>query len=456
MYIRNINISLQQWAERKDRKPLVLRGARQVGKTTSVNLFASEFDQYLYFNLDIASEKKIFDDKDLSFEELLKAIFFYKGVSPHSGRILIFIDEIQNSPAAVAWLRYFYEQAPHLYVISAGSLLESLIDRHISFPVGRVEYLFLHPLTFDEFLRATGETSAYDVLNEYPIPSYAHDKLLKLYRTYCLIGGMPEIVAHYAKHKDIVLLSNIYDSLLTSYFDDVEKYASSDTKATVIRHAISSVPLEAGKRIHFHNFGQSNYQSKEMGEALRTLEKAMILHLIYPCTSAKMPMEPDMKKSPKLLFLDTGMMNYRAGLQKEIFGTKDLQSIYEGRVSEHIIGQELIARGRYLADRPSFWVREKKQSSAEVDYVIKHDDRLIPIEVKSGAEGRLRSLHLFMDEAPHSIAVRIYSGMFSVEQIKTLMGKPFTLINLPFYSTCRIDTVLKQISIQDSTPVKLL
>jgi len=445
MFNRNLKVYLKEWADRKDRKPLVLRGARQVGKTTTINLFAIEFDQYLYFNLDIAGEKKIFDNKDISFDELLKSIYFYKGVSPHQGTTLIFIDEIQNSPFAVAWLRYFHEQAPHIHVIAAGSLLESLIDRHISFPVGRVEYLFMHPLTFDEFLRAMEETAAYDAIHQFPVPAYAHEKLLKLYRTYCLIGGMPEIVANYAEYRDVVRLSHVYDALLISYSDDVEKYASGNAKAAVIRHAISSVSFEAGKRIHFHNFGESKYTSKDMGEALRTLEKAMIISLLYPCTSPRLPLEPNMKRSPKILFLDTGIMNYRAGLQREIFGTNDIQSVYEGRVAEHIVGQELMSRGRYLVDRPSFWVREKKQSSAEVDFVIQHSGRLIPIEVKSGADGRLRSLHLFMDESTHDCAVRIFSGTYNVERIKNLNGKPFSLVNLPYYCTCRLDAILERI-----------
>jgi predicted AAA+ superfamily ATPase len=439
MYERNILKDLREWASRPDRKPLVLRGARQVGKTTAVNIFSREYDTFLSFNLDIESEKELFEDRKLTFDELMKALYFYKNKPVTSGKTLIFIDEIQNSPYAVERMRYFYESAPHLHVIAAGSLLESLIDRRISFPVGRVEYLFMRPLTFDEFLRAMKEQSAYEALMEYPVPSYAHEKLMKLFHTYCLIGGMPEIVAQYAEHGDIVALSRIYDALLTAYSDDVEKYASSSAKAVVIRHAIASASREAGQRIHFQNFGNSNYKSREMGEALRTLEKAMLIDVLYPVTQTRLPLAPDGKKSPKLLFLDTGLLNYRAGLQKELFAAADIQSVYQGKIAEHIVGQELISRIRYSVDRPSFWVREKKQSTAEVDYVIINNDRIIPVEVKSGAEGRLRSLHLFMDDAPHSVAVRMYGGKYGIERIKTPAGKPFTLINLPYYCACMID-----------------
>jgi uncharacterized protein len=439
MYARKILQDLREWSVRPDRKPLVLRGARQVGKTTAVNLFSREYECYLSYNLDIGNDKALFDDKNLSFEDFVKALYFYKDMPVTSAKTLIFIDEIQNSPHAVERMRYFYEKAPHLHVISAGSLLESLIDRHISFPVGRVEYLYMRPLTFDEFLLAIKENGSYDALMQNPAPSYAHEKLLKLFHDYSLIGGMPEIVARYAEHGDIVKLSRIYDLLLTAYSDDVEKYASSPSKASLIRHAISAVPQEAGRRIRFQNFGNSNYRSREMGEALRTLEKAMLIDILYPVTQTRLPLSPDGRKSPKLLFLDTGLLNYRAGFQKELFTATDIQSVYQGRIAEHIVGQELISRARYSIDHPSFWVREKKQSKAEVDYIILNNNRIIPIEVKSGAEGRLRSLHQFMDDAPHATAVRIYSGPYKIDRLNTAAGKPFTLINLPFYCTCVID-----------------
>ncbi len=163
MFDRDILKSLSHWKEKKDRKPLILRGARQVGKTTAISLFSEQFDHYLYLNLEIKSERDIFE-KDYSIEELLQAIFFYKNQQTPTGSVLIFIDEIQNCASAVSYLRYFYEVFPDLHVIAAGSLLETLIDTHISFPVGRVEYLVMKPLSFKEFLNAVSETASLDIL----------------------------------------------------------------------------------------------------------------------------------------------------------------------------------------------------------------------------------------------------------------------------------------------------
>ncbi len=433
MFDRDILKSLSHWKEKKDRKPLILRGARQVGKTTAISLFSEQFDHYLYLNLEIKSERDIFE-KDYSIEELLQAIFFYKNQQTPTGSVLIFIDEIQNCASAVSYLRYFYEVFPDLHVIAAGSLLETLIDTHISFPVGRVEYLVMKPLSFKEFLNAVSETASLDILNKTaPVPDFAHDKLLKLFNTYTIIGGMPEIVQKYSDKKDILALNSIYDSLIVSYLDDVEKYARNRTMANVIRHAVSHAFYEAGNRIKFQGFGNSNYKSREMSEALKVLEKAMLIYLIYPSSSVFPPLQPNTKKSPRLQVLDTGMLNYFGGFQKDLFGANGIDSVYQGKIAEHIVGQELLAAETSALFKLKFWNREKKQSNAEVDFLIQYENLLIPIEVKSAATGRLRSLHQFIDRAPHQYAVRIYSGKLEINRIATLNGNEFTLLNLPFY-----------------------
>ncbi|GAH78166.1 unnamed protein product, partial [marine sediment metagenome] len=181
---------------------------------------------------------------------------------------LIFIDEIQNSPNAVSMLRYFYESAKEFFVITAGSLLESLIDRQISFPVGRVDYLYMKPLTFNEYVNVIEDKSIIEVLNQVPCPDFAHEKLLGLFYKYTLTGGMPEVVSVYSENQNIVELNPIYESLLQSYLDDVEKYARNNTLARVMRHAIESSFYEAGSRIRFEGFGRSLYKSREMSEAL--------------------------------------------------------------------------------------------------------------------------------------------------------------------------------------------
>ena len=443
MFNRVILEELSAWANKNDRKPLILRGARQVGKTTAVNLFSEYFDQYLYLNLEKKEERNIFE-QGYPIDELIQAIFFYKNQEMGKGRILLFIDEIQASPSAVVYLRFFYESFPGLFIIAAGSLLETLIDTHISFPVGRVEYLVMKPLNFQEFLNAQNEEHSLDIINnKIPVPDFAHDKLMKLFHTYSIIGGMPEIVQKYSEQKDIIALNNIFDSLIVSYLDDVEKYARNHSMANVIRHAVSNAFYEAGKRIKFQGFGNSGYKSREMGEALKVLEKAMLIYLVYPSSSVKVPLVPNTRKAPKLQVLDTGMLNYFGGFQKEIFGTNDIDSVYQGKIAEHIVGQELLACQTSPLYKLNFWSREKKQSNAEIDFLIQHEDLVIPVEVKSGAIGRLRSLHQFIDRTSHKYAVRLYSGKVEISQIETLNGKAFTLLNLPFYLAGRIPEYLE-------------
>ena len=443
MFARLLHNQLEEWFRKPNRKPLILRGARQVGKTTLVSLFAKRFKQTIQLNLEHKEDRELFE-RGYTIHELMDAIFFLNNKNRQEADTLLFIDEIQNSSSAVAMLRYFYEDYPELPVIAAGSLLETLLDRHISFPVGRVEYLRVHPLTFEEFLLATGEEQAAAMLNRIPLPAMAHDKLLKLFHRYALIGGMPEVVQVYAKDKDLTQLAPVYDSLITAYLDDVEKYSPRTSQTPVLRHVIQSSFREAGNRIKLAGFGQSNYGSREIDKSLQVLEKALLLQRLYPVTDTQLPLTPNHKRSPKLQLLDTGLMNYFAGLQTEVFGTTDLNAVYGGKVIEHLVGQELYASQASMLFKLHFWIREKKQSNAEVDFVLAHENRVIPVEVKSGASGRLRSLHQFIDRADHALAIRLYAGKFSVEKAVTLAGKEYQLVNLPYYLVSRIERYLDE------------
>ncbi|MEA1946144.1 MAG: AAA family ATPase [Thermodesulfobacteriota bacterium] len=433
MFFRNIINELRIWADEKDRKPLILRGARQVGKTTAVEIFSDDFDQYIYLNLEKNEDSEIFNH-GLPVEDLIQSIYLSKNITPSQGKTLVFIDEIQNSPQAIAQLRYFYESAKKLHIIAAGSLLEVMIgEPGPAFPVGRVQYMYLYPLTFEEFLAASGEDQALKCYHTIPFPDFAFTRLLKLFHRYTLIGGMPEIVGKYIENKDIAAIAPVYQGLLVAYLDDVSKYARNTTMAQVIRHAIESAPLEAGQRIKFQGFGNSNYKSREMGEALRMLERAMLIYLLYPSTVTQPPVRPDLKKSPRLQFLDTGLINYFAGLQDYYFKMENLHSFYKGLLAEHIVGQELLALDMKTSRKPSFWIREKKQSNAEVDFIIPFKQHIIPVEVKSGKTGALRSLHQFMIRADHPFAVRLYAGSAEKTQTSTPDGKSYTLLNLPYF-----------------------
>jgi len=438
MFKRDIIYELENWRLSSNRKPLILRGARQVGKTTAINIFAKQFDQYINLNLERPEDSEIFE-KYPNTTDLIQAIFLIKNKQRNIQNTLLFIDEIQEVPAAITQLRYFYEQAPDIYVIAAGSLLETLFDKSISFPVGRIEYRAIRPVSFYEFLEASEEKAVLELINKIPIPEYAHDKLLKLFNTYALLGGMPEIIENYIKNNDLTSLKRIYESLLVSYMDDVEKYARNSTQVQLIRHAISSSFDEAGKRIKFHGFGKSNYGSREMGEGLRILEQAMLIKLVYPSTRIENPLVPNKRKSPRLHVLDTGLLNYFVGIQQELIGIKDLSSSYSGIVAEHIVGQELLAKEYNIFNDINFWIREKKTSTAELDYLYKSKNLIIPIEVKSGPTGKLKSLHLFMDIANHNLAIRIYSGNLSINKVITLQNKEYYLLNLPYYLISKLD-----------------
>ncbi len=442
LFPRKIVRVLENWADTKSRKPLILRGARQVGKTTAIDIFGRQFDQYLKLNLDKREDAAVFE-RGLSVHETMQAIRLHLNKPSVKDRTLLFLDEIQNSPGAIQAMRYFHEETDaNLFVIGAGSLLETLIARdNISFPVGRVEYRFMWPLTFAEFLKATGKEQALDYLNDMSVPDVAHDALQKEYRTYMFVGGMPEIVGEYARTAEVPSLARIYQSLFLSFQDDVEKYAPGRTTAQVIRHAIQSVPFEAGKRIRFHGFGNSNYGSREMGEALRTLEKAMLLKLIYPTTQTRLPLAPNQKRAPRLQFLDTGLMCYSVGLQGRLFEPMEIESVYNGVLAEHVVGQELLA-GSQTGSAPVFWVREKKQSNAEIDFLMQHQGRVVPVEVKSGKPGSLRSLQAFVDESGVDLAVRLYSGHLHVQEAVTSKGNTYQLHNLPIYMASRIGNYL--------------
>ena len=421
------------------RKPLVIRGARQVGKTTLVNQFAAQYEQYIYLNLELSEDKEPFENFT-SIENLINTLFFLKNKTlAKKSTTLIFIDEIQEVPKALNILRYFYELVPEISVIAAGSMLETLFDKNISFPIGRVEYKVIRPVSFPEFLSAIDETAALEQLTQVPLAAFAQTKLLNLFHTYALIGGMPEIVQNYATHKDLVILGPIYDSLISGYMDDVEKYAKSNSQILHLRHCIQSSFAQAGKRIKFEGFGNSAYKSREMGESLRTLEKALLMQLVYPSTTATLPMVPDIKKSPRLQILDSGLLNYFVGIQKEIIGTDDLNSIYQGTLIEHLIGQELLAFQYNALSALHFWVREKKESTAEVDYLFQYDGLIIPIEVKSGKEGTLKSLHSYMDIAPHNFAIRFYAGALNITAAITQKGKHYQILNLPYYLGSQIE-----------------
>ncbi|MCQ2250954.1 MAG: AAA family ATPase [Bacteroidales bacterium] len=441
IYQREALQNLREWKDKAERKPLILRGPRQVGKTTLVDIFSKDFESYVYLNLEIEENAKIFESNK-NINEIITTIFFIGGKKINQTSSLLFIDEIQNSAQAVMMLRYFYEQAPWLYVISAGSLLENLEKKNVSFPVGRVEYMALRPFSFKEYAWANLGEDVYNAINSVSIPGAYHSKLIKEFNTYTLIGGMPEVVSNYIKYRDILKLNGIYDTLLTAYRDDIEKYAPRESITKAMRYIMEYGFPYACQEIVLGGFAGSAYKSREIGEAFSQLSKSMLVELVYPATSTEIPAPPDMKRRPKLLWLDTGIVNYASGLRKEILGANDILDVYKGKIAEHIVGQELISTDNRCSLRRSYWVRNKQGSDAEMDFTIQKDNKMIPIEVKAGTNAHLKSLHIYMDESDQNVAVRIWSNPMQIDEIKTPKGKTFKLINLPFYYVSKIHEIL--------------
>ncbi|MDR1744081.1 MAG: AAA family ATPase [Dysgonamonadaceae bacterium] len=432
MFKRKIEQELTRWASSRYRKPLILRGARQTGKTTVIRRFASNFENFLSIDLEKKTARALFESTD-NVGELMPLLFLYCNVKRREGRTLLFIDEIQNSPHTVRLLRYFYEEMPEIHVIAAGSLLETILDKHVSIPVGRVEYMALHPCSFTEFLNATGEERYVQPVLEAAIPQSLHDELTRFFRQFALIGGMPEAVARYAAEKDVVSLSSVYNQLLNTYKTDVEKYAETNTQAAVIRYILDAGMPFAGEAITFGGFAASPYKARETGEAFRTLQKAMLLELVYPVTSAIMPVTPDLKRSPKLFWLDAGLVNHAAKIRREYLLHSDLMDTWRGKAAEQIVWQEIKNLTFDVGETSNFWKREKRGSNAETDLIYVFDGLIIPVEVKSGHNAHLKSLHQFMEESSQDVAVRIWSGYYSVDEVKTLSGRTFRLLNLPMY-----------------------
>lgn len=421
-----------------------MRGARQVGKTTLALDFAKEhYDHLINLNLERPNHKEFFSRFN-DARTLVDALFVSNNISfKELNKTLLFIDEIQKSSEAINMLRFLYEDLPELNVIAAGSFLEHTLHRVKSFPVGRVEYLYVHPFNFQEFLLANGDDIAFSYLNQIPVPLAAHPALMEKFHKYVITRGMPEVVKSYVRTGMFADLKPVYESIWQSYKDDIEKYASNETQIRVLRHIVNTAHLYIDSRIKFENFGQSNYRSREVGEAMRSLDDARVIQLIYPTTDTEPPLKPDLRKSPKLHFLDVGLLNHELNIQSELLSITDLSNARKGAIIPEVITQEYLSLQTSSSKKPMFWTREKAQASAEVDLVLTHKNMAIPIEIKSGKVGTLKSLHQFIDRAHHPYAVRVFGGEFSIEQHSTPQKKkPYLLMNLPYYLGTKLPAYL--------------
>jgi predicted AAA+ superfamily ATPase len=444
---RNIESELLRWKNAENRKPVILRGARQVGKTFAVNQFAANFENFIDVNLERPRERELFENFNTG-QELFERILLYKGLSANINNTLLFIDEIQHSADAIRALRYFYEDVNELNVIAAGSLLEVFSKQEgFSFPVGRVKNLYLYPVNFLEYLKAKNLPLAEKFVSmDFVKDTTNHDLLLRQFNEYAFVGGMPETLTTYLKTGSYSMLKEIYDAIFMGYLEDVEKY-SNLAKAKYLTHTIDRAPLYAGERITYEKFGESSYRSREIKEAFDVLERALIVYRARPSTSTRIPIIEKMRKAPKLFFLDVGLTNYRIGF-KEFFNSKtSLDNVYQGKISEQVVAQEIISQ-REVYPSLNFWTREK--GAAEIDFLYPFKEFVIPIEVKSGKAGKLKSLIQFMEKTNHPYAVRIYSGRSRIDQIKLPSGNFFFLYSMPYYLLSRLDEAINQFISQSS------
>ena len=441
---------LLTWINSQNKKPLILRGARQVGKSTLVKNFA-ENNKYILNEINLELYKALdsifatFDITRIIAE--LEAIIGRKIVVPNS---ILFLDEIQATPNAIAALRYFYEKYPSLPVIAAGSLLEFVMAKHsFSMPVGRVSFMHLGPMTFKEFLmESKPELVNYiDNINlTETIPENAHNMLLQELRKYIFIGGMPESVKAFIETKSMQDSILIQNQILQSYENDFSKYASYK-ELDLLQKIFKRLPSVIGQKIKYVNIDKLEL-SRDIKKALDLLNKAKIFEQIHSTDCSGIPLSAHEKDTVwKPIFLDVGLYNNACGLKwNDISNTDDVTFVNEGHIAEQFIGQHLLYCGEFY-EKPSlhYWLREKRSSNAEVDYVISNGKKIIPIEVKAGKRGTLKSLCQLVAEKNISHAVRFDTNMASIQ--KTEYSLPikkvsYNLISIPLYAVSEIYRIL--------------
>ncbi len=442
----------KNWIHLKDRKPLVVRGARQVGKTWLIRELAkSTKKQMIEINFERDPQiKSLFETNNPKVILQNLEIYLGKNIDPFSS--MLFLDEIQDAPEILAKLRWFYEEMPTLPVIAAGSLLEFILQDHsFSMPVGRITYLHLEPLSFEEFLKAINEEQTLQFLQNLTLPSTPddshnkipiaiHHKLQDRMRNYLQIGGMPAAILAWI-HQGANHALNIQEDLLTTYRDDFFKYKGR-IDVQKLDTLFKAIPSQLGEKFVYSKTDKA-IQSAAAKHILSLFNKARIAHIVKHSAGNKVPLAAETKdKSFKQIFLDVGLAN-------RILGSFEVHPI-TGGIAEQLVGQILRCLfPPFIEPSLYYWNREAKGSNAEIDYIIEHNGRVIPIEVKAGNTGSLKSLHLFMHTKKLSLATRINDDLPSITPVNTTLNDgtkvSYTLLSIPFYLTGQIHRLLDSI-----------
>ena len=412
MYIaRNIDAAMLEWRNDPFRKPMLLRGARQTGKTTTVRNFAKSFQSFVELNFEKDKRLSGIFDGDLDVRRIVRQIegILRKEIEP--GKTLLFLDEIQICPRAISALRYFYEDMPKLHVIATGSLLEFVFSKIKDFGVGRIRNTFIYPFSFSEFAEALGEGILISHMREAgfsnPLSSVEHSRLLDLLKTYVIVGGMPAAVSAYAHTQSYLAVARMHTDIMTSLKADFGKY-DGKVPAERIRNAFASVVAQTGGKFIYTN-SDLELSYKQSKEATELLELSKLIIRIKSCHANGIPLGGDVNpKSNKFILLDTGLYLHECGLDiADLIALEPTEFINGGKLAEVLVGLELLKSASPFTETELFyWHREATNSTAEVDYLMQHNAAVLPIEVKAGKRGAMKSLHLLMAEKGIELGVR--------------------------------------------------
>ena len=427
---RKIYTDLLKWKKNPAKKPLLLQGARQVGKTYIVNQFGkNEYSNYIYLNFEQEKTLKTFFEGSLNSQSLIENIALYLGRKIESKDTLIFFDEIQEVPRAITSLKYFHEQIPELHILAAGSLLGVSVGKKHSFPVGKVNFLSLYPLSFSEFLGAAGEAPLQDLIDKGELRNLAdpiHEKLIGLFKKYLYLGGMPEVLAHYFKHQDIEAARNIQLELLKAYERDFSKYT--DKNQTIKTSEVwNSIPYQLAKESK--KFKYSDVKKKARAahyeQTIEWLKGAGLIYVVYNVSTPKIPISGYADRSKfKIYLFDTGLLGALLNLPSSVIITADkLFEDYNGAFIENYAAVELNANN---INNLFYWT---SKSDAEVDFVIQKNLQIIPIEIKSGTSLNTKSIRSYAKK---------YAPEFIVRSSPRNYEHRDDFFNLPLYWLSRV------------------
>jgi predicted AAA+ superfamily ATPase len=419
MYLaRNIDNELLRWKDENGRKPLLVRGARQVGKSSSVRKLGESFDSFLEINFEEYRRVHSLFEGDLTPQVLCEnlSIMFDKEIIP--GKTLLFFDEIQACIPAISSLRFFYEKMPELHVIAAGSLLEFALEEIPSFGVGRVRSMYMYPLSFDEFLKGMGQENLFRLKSNAntlkPLPTALHGKLLDLLKKFLVLGGMPEVVQKYVTNNDIKECQKVLDDLISSFRADFTKYKDK-IPSLRIREVFESLVHQAGRKFVFAKASR-NMNTLQIKEALELLIMAGLVIPVTHTSANGIPLGAEVNlKKRKMLLLDTGLFQrlMKLDISELLFGN-DFKLINKGGIAEQFIGLEILKNSScYQQTELFYWHREALNSNAEIDYLIQKQNVIIPIEVKSGTKGSMNSMFLFLKEKKAKYGCRLSMENFA-------------------------------------------